>query len=132
MKFNNLIPELSITNIDDSLKFYIDILGFKKEYERKKNKFVFLSFQNSQIMLEEINNNWFVGNLEKPFGRGINFQIETDNLELINTNLKKHNYPLFREIKENTYKVNEESITQRELLVQDPDGYLLRFFQETK
>ena len=42
MKFNKIIPELSITNLENSLKFY-KTLGFKIEYERPENKFAFLS-----------------------------------------------------------------------------------------
>ena len=34
MKFNSLIPELSVTDIDNSKKFYIK-LGFEIIYERK-------------------------------------------------------------------------------------------------
>jgi catechol 2,3-dioxygenase-like lactoylglutathione lyase family enzyme len=61
MKFNKLIPELSVSDIDKSLKFYVDILGFKIEYQRKETSFVFLSFQGSQIMIEKINNFWNTG-----------------------------------------------------------------------
>ena len=34
--YNSLIPELSVSNIDISKKFYLD-LGFKIRYERKEN-----------------------------------------------------------------------------------------------
>ena len=33
MKFNSLIPELSVSNIEVSRKFYLNI-GFKIKYER--------------------------------------------------------------------------------------------------
>ena len=33
-KFNALIPEISVKNIEKSKEFYISILGFKLEYER--------------------------------------------------------------------------------------------------
>ncbi len=33
--YNSLIPELSVSNIDISKKFYLD-LGFKIRYERKQ------------------------------------------------------------------------------------------------
>ena len=73
MGFNKLIPELSVANIEKSKYFYINILGFKLEYERKDDQFAFLSYQGSQIMIEQINNNWNVSKLEYPFDRGINF-----------------------------------------------------------
>ncbi|UTH14049.1 VOC family protein [Macrococcus equipercicus] len=53
MKFNTLIPELEVLNIEASKNFYIEVLGFKLEYERKEDKFVFLSKDGSQLMLEE-------------------------------------------------------------------------------
>lgn len=34
IKFNALIPEISVKNIEKSKEFYISILGFKLEYER--------------------------------------------------------------------------------------------------
>jgi catechol 2,3-dioxygenase-like lactoylglutathione lyase family enzyme len=129
MKFNKLIPELSVSDIDKSLKFYVDILGFKIEYQRKETSFVFLSFQGSQIMIEKINNFWNTGKLEKPFGRGINFQIEVDNIQTLLYSLKKNNYQIFAETKENWYRQNNKLLGNKEFLVQDPDGYLLRFFQ---
>lgn len=55
MKFNKLIPELTVSDINKSKQFYTEILGFKKEYERIKDKFVFLSLGEAQIMLEEEN-----------------------------------------------------------------------------
>lgn len=129
MKFNGLIPELSVFSINKSKKFYIDILGFHLEYERLENKFMFLSYGEAQIMIKEINENWNTGELQFPFGRGINFQIATDDVYKIAYNLKQNNIILFREIMESRYRCNDEVIVEKEILVQDPDGYLLRFSQ---
>lgn len=38
-KLNTLIPELSVSDINKSLYFYLNILSFKLEYERKEDKF---------------------------------------------------------------------------------------------
>ena len=129
MLFNKLIPELSVSNIKKSTEFYIEVLGFKKEYERLADKFVFLSYFGSQIMLEEINNHWSVGKLERPFGRGINFQIETNEIEEISKRLKANNIEIYKDIFESRYKADSVTYVEKELLVQDPDGYLLRFQQ---
>ena len=83
MKFNRLIPELSVSNIEKSKNFYMNTLGFKLEYERTKDKFAFLSLGEAQIMIEEVNGYWNTDKLEYPFGRGVNFQIEVNNLEEI-------------------------------------------------
>jgi catechol 2,3-dioxygenase-like lactoylglutathione lyase family enzyme len=129
MKFNKLIPELSVSNLEKSIKFYTQI-GFKVEYERKKSKFVFLSLQGSQIMLEETNDHWKTGELKYPFGRGINFQISVQDIQPILTCLKKIKYTLKVKPKTNTYRKGKEILTCREFLVMDPDGYLLRFTQD--
>ena len=76
MEFNKLIPELTVSDIEKSKYFYVDVLGFKLEYERKKDKFAFISLEGSQIMLEEIHDDgWNIADLKYPFGRGINFSI---------------------------------------------------------
>ena len=129
MKFNSLIPELSVSSVIESKKFYIDILGFHLEYERVEDQFAFLSYGEAQIMLEEINGHWNTGELQSPFGRGINFQIATDDVYKIAYNLKQNNIILFRDIMESRYRCNDEGIVEKEILVQDPDGYLLRFSQ---
>lgn len=130
MKFNTLIPELSVSNIQTSLHFYVNILNFKLEYERKEDKFAFLSYKGAQIMIEEINENWNTGKMEFPFGRGINLQIETDDIQKIQNSLKLNNIKPFRDIFESSYQVNKITYKQKELLVLDPDGYLLRFSQD--
>ena len=58
MKFNKLIPELTVTNIEKFKYFYTKLLGFKIEYERPEDKFAFLSLGEAQIMLEQENGHW--------------------------------------------------------------------------
>ncbi len=129
MKFNKLVPELSVSNLARSLKFYLD-LGFKVEYERPENKFAFLSLEGSQIMIQEINGTWETGKLESPFGRGINFQIEVKHIAPLLESLKRNDVKLFQETKQNWYRQGNLLLGSKEFLVQDPDGYLLRFSQD--
>ena len=126
MKFNKLIPELSVSNIENSKQFYLK-LGFKIMYERKEDKFVFIEFQGNQIMLEEINNNWNTGKLEYPFGRGINISMTVNNINEYYNDLKNKEVIFFKDIMVNKYRVDEEIYEDIEFLIQDPDGYLLRF-----
>lgn len=126
MKFNSLIPELMVTNLQRSVKFYTHLLGFTIEYSRER--FVFLSFQESQLMISE-NDAWNTGKLKFPFGRGINLQIEVKTISPLIQSLQRSKYPLFRDTQDNWYQQNDKLLGNREFLVQDPDGYLLRFFQ---
>lgn len=126
MKFNSLIPELSVTDINKSKEFYLS-LGFQIKYERVEDKFCFLELENNQIMLEQINDNWNTGTLEYPFGRGINISMSVSNVnelykEIINKNIKP-----FKELETHSYRVDDINYEDIEFLIQDPDGYLLRF-----
>ncbi len=126
MKFNSLIPELSVSNIEISKKFYLN-LGFKIKYERKENKFCFLELEENQIMIEEINNNWNTGTLEYPFGRGINISMTISNVDNLYNHLIKNKVQIFRKLQVDEYRVENKIYKDKEFLIQDPDGYLLRF-----
>ena len=130
MKFNPLVPEFSVSNLPRSRAFYIDILGFKVEYERPANKFMYLSFQDSQIMIEETNGHWATGTLEHPYGRGINFQFKVENVNNLIESLRANDIQLFRPLTESWYRGGDVLYGLSEFLVQDPDGYLLRFAQD--
>ncbi len=128
--FARVVPELDVTDLKASIAFWCDILGFRIAYERPEAKFAYLERQGAQVMLCEINGEWITGPLDRPFGRGVNFQIETDQVQPLLDQLATARWPLFRPEKESWYRI---SATQergaREFLVQDPDGYLLRFSQ---
>ena len=127
MDFNKMIPELSVFDIEQTKRFYND-LGFKIEYERPEEKFVFMSFQDSQFMFEKIHNNgWNIGELIYPLGRGINFSIAVDDIEGLYKLVKTLNLEIYRELNRSIYQVNGTEETQTEFLIQDPNGYLLRF-----
>ena len=131
LEFNKSIPELSVTNLENSLKFYKTI-GFKIEYDRPENKFVFISLGKIQFMLQEISDNdkWNIMELTYPFGNGINFQLEVNNVNEIYKNLKDNNYKITFEIEENWYRQGNRLLGNKEFLIQDPDGYLIRFFED--
>lgn len=96
MIFNKMVPELSVTNIHISKKFYIDMLGFKVEYEREEDKFAYISLDDVQLMLDEgVNGSWSTVITEYPFGRGINFQFFVKNIEKIIMKLNDNNIKLF-------------------------------------
>ena len=127
MDFNKMIPELSVFDIEQTKRFYND-LGFKIEYERPEEKFVFMFFQDSQFMFEQIHDNgWNLGELIYPLGRGINFSIAVDDIEGLYKLVKTLNLEIYRELNRSIYQVNGTEETQTEFLIQDPNGYLLRF-----
>ena len=131
LEFNKNIPELSVTNLENSLNFY-KTAGFKVEYDRLENKFAFISLGEIQLMLQEIakNNKWDIAPLTYPFGNGINFQLEVENLDAIYNNFKNSNYKITFDIEENWYRQDNKLLGNKEFLIQDPDGYLLRFSED--
>ena len=131
MRFNKLIPELSVTNLKKSLDFY-KAAGFTINYERPENKFAFISMEEIQFMLQEISDNdkWNTGELKYPFGNGINFQLEVNEASKIYNSLKEKGYNITFDMEENWYRVDNKLLGNKEFLIQDPDGYLLRFSED--
>lgn len=126
MEFNSLIPELSVTDINKSKNFYL-ALGFEIKYERPENKFIFLQLEENQIMIEEINGHWSVGEMKHPFGNGINLSMRVSDVNEKYKELKSKGIKMFRELEVHTYKCDDVEYSDSEFLLQDPDGYLLRF-----
>lgn len=126
MKFNSLIPELSVSNINKSKEFYLK-LGFNIMYERVEDKFVFLQLEDNQIMIEENNNNWNTGEMDYPYGRGINISMSVEDIDSMYKKIKENNIELFLDLEIHEYRINDIISYDKEFLIQDPDGYLLRF-----
>jgi len=125
-----LVPELIVSDLAASLRFWRDLLGFRVLYERPADRFAYLERERAEVMLEELGaRSWAVGNLERPFGRGINLQIEVTSLTPMLEALARARWPLYLQPEERWYPVGAMEAGQRQFLVQDPDGYLLRFAQ---
>lgn len=132
-KLNALVPELIVSDLQQSLYFYCDVLGFKLEYDRPEDKFAFLSFGRSQIMLEQDwhdDSPWCVGPLEPPYGRGMNLSIECPDVQVLVSALEAAGCPIRRPVEERWYRSHAQQFGQKNFLVLDPDGYLLRFAQD--
>ena len=133
MKWNQMIPEFDVFNLKESLHFYIDLIGFNVVYERTEDKFAFIEFEKVQIMLQEINkseNKWETAKLEYPLGRGINFQMDVINIDKIYNRLTENKYKIFVDIEEHWYRKDNIFMGCKEFLVQDPNGYVLRFSED--
>lgn len=129
---SGLVPELLVSNLETSLGFWVGLLGFKVRYDRTEERFTYLHRNDCDVMLEEVNGpgrRWVVAPLERPFGRGINFQIEAKDWSSPLTNLRNQAWPIYLEPEDKWYRAGPEELGQRQFLVQDPDGYLLRLCQ---
>ena len=126
------MPELLVSDLEASLGFWVGILGFKVRYDRTEERFTYLRRDDCDVMLEEMRGaarQWISGPIEKPFGRGVNLQIEGNDWSRQLANLREEEWPLYLEPEDRWYRMGDEEVGQRQFLVQDPDGYLLRLCQ---
>jgi len=127
-----LIPELYVEDIARTRSFYVELLEFEVLYERPADKFIYMERGNARMMFEElgISRNWISGELEKPFGRGINFQIEVENVDELYAKVQAAGIKPFLPLEEKWYRKDESHVGNKQFIVQDSDGYLLRFFED--
>ena len=127
-----LVPELVSSDIARSRRFYVDTLGFRVLFERPEERFVYLAREGAEIMLEEPTGRSFViAELQQPYGRGVNLQIRTTEIDDRYQRVTQAGAPVLWPIEDAAYGVNETVVQQRQFVVQDPDGYLLRFYTDT-
>ena len=129
----SLTPELCCSNLKKSLFFYTTVLGFHIQYQREADRFAMLERQGSRIMLDVVNKikrTWITAPLEAPFGRGINLQIMTNKVDELYNRVQKAGANIFLPIEEKWYCANNVEIGNRQFIVLDPDGYMLRFAQD--
>jgi catechol 2,3-dioxygenase-like lactoylglutathione lyase family enzyme len=125
-----LVPELKVSDFERSLAFYVELAGFEILYRRPESQFAYLSLDGAELMIECDDGMWRTGSLEHPYGRGINLQIDVPDLEAPHHRFLAHGYPIMVPIEERWYRRDNLYLGQKQFLVQDPDGYLLRFGQD--
>ncbi|WP_426212225.1 bleomycin resistance protein [Pseudomonas sp. TWR2-1-1] len=130
---NRLVPEMIVSDLARSLRFYCEVLGFRIEYQRPEHHFAFLSFHGSQLMLEQDDleeSSWRVGPLEAPFGRGMNLSIKCPDVQGLVARFETAGHILRKPLEERWYRSNDVLFGERNCLLLDPDGYLLRFAED--
>jgi hypothetical protein len=107
------------------------VLGFRIQYECKEDGFAMLEKQGSRIMLDEIipdgDTAWIAAQLEAPFGRGINLQIEASDVEVLYAKIQESTFTIFLPLEE---KRNDAYVGNKQFIVLDSDGYMLRFYKD--
>ena len=125
-----LVPELLVSDHAASRDFYVRVIGFSVRYERPEEKFSYLDLAGAALMIEQETDFWATAPREKPYGRGINLQIEVDAIGPILSRLADAGISLFRPVEEAWYRSGDTYSGNSQFLVQDPDGYLLRIFED--
>ena len=124
-----LVPELGVTDIAASLAFWRDLCGFAVLWDRPEEGFACLERDGARIMLDRLGStrDWLAAPAERPFGRGMNLEIAVTSLAPLLTALEAAAWPFFLPVEEKSYRVGTGAVRVRQFIVQDPDGYLVRF-----
>jgi catechol 2,3-dioxygenase-like lactoylglutathione lyase family enzyme len=131
--YSGLSPELLVSDLARSLAFWRDLCGFAVAYERPEERFVYLDRRGLQVMLKELGSPmraWMKSDLEKPFGRGVNFQFRIGDVDRLAAKFVAADWPLLLPLEEKLYRVGAGQILVRQFAASDPDGYIVRFSQD--
>lgn len=115
-----LVPELKVTNLGASLRFWRDLLGFSVRYGRPEEGFAFLDLNGAQIMLDQRGGGpperrgiWETAAMDHPFGRGINFEIQVAGLNDLLQRVRAAGVAIYFGPEERWYRVNSSEVGVR-------------------
>ncbi|MBO3759149.1 VOC family protein [Ciceribacter sp. L1K22] len=134
MRENALVPEFAVSDWKASRSFYVDVIGFTVAYERPEEGFCFLQLGDAQLMIDQIGAGRTFelaeAPLEKPLGRGLNVQIWVPDVLAVIDRLTSAGISLYLPLEERWYRRDDAEVGNRQFVVADPDGYLLRLFED--
>ena len=124
-----LVPELAVRDLRRSLDFWCGLCGFAVVFDRPEQGFACVQRGTARVMLDQLgrDRDWVTAPLEPPFGRGMNLEIAVASVQPLLDRLAAAGWPLFLAPEAKSYRVGTRAVRVRQFLVQDPDGYLLRF-----
>jgi len=128
-----IIPEFYCSDYHRSLHFYREVLGFAVRYERLEERFAYLDLDGAELMIEQTvdsSRTFLADVVAYPFGRGVHLQIEVENSDALYARVQAASSRIFLPIEDRWYRVDNEESGNRQFVVMDPDGYLLRFWHD--
>jgi catechol 2,3-dioxygenase-like lactoylglutathione lyase family enzyme len=140
-----LVPELDVTELAPSLRFYAGVLGFRTLFERPAERFVYLERDGVELMLQEAagpGRRFRTAPLASPFGRGVNLQLRVDDVDAIYARAVEAGCEIIVPMEERWYRVDVAErggrwqvegpveAGNRQFVVADPDGYLWRPYRD--
>jgi catechol 2,3-dioxygenase-like lactoylglutathione lyase family enzyme len=132
-RYQKLVPELIVSDFERSFKFYTQVIGFQQLYGRAEDGFAFLDRSGAQLMIDQRSatpeRDWIAASLEYPFGRGMNLEIDVEDVDALLANCILHKAKIFLDIEEKWYRRDASLLGVRQFIVIDPDGYFLRLSQ---
>lgn len=128
-----LVPELDVRDLPESLAFYVDVCGFTVVYDRPEERFAYLDLTGAELMLQDADGpgrRLADAPLERPFGRGVNLQIQVADVGELHTRVRGAGHTLVIDLEARWYRLDGFEAGNRQFVVADPDGYKLRFFED--
>ena len=117
------MPEFLITDLGQSLAFRTGVLGFRIACSRPEQSFVCLEHPDgAQRMMYPRDGAWEVGAMERPFGRGVVFQVYVRDVDAMARAVIAAGLSFYVQPRERWRHWGDRQGGQREFLVQDPDG----------
>ena len=126
-----LVPELDVSDLERSLAVYLGVFGFRCQVRRPEEAFAYLIREDVHLMLEEAagpGRRFGTAPLEHPFGRGVNLQIRVSDVDALHARVMAAGLTVPIPLEERWYRHDDSELGNRQFVVADPDGYLLRFF----
>ncbi len=140
-----LVPELDVTALAASLRFYADVLEFRTLFERPAERFAYLERDGVELMIQEAagpGRRFRTAPLERPHGRGVNFQLRVDDVDAVHARAVEAGVNIVVPMEERWYRVDvaesggrwpakgPTEAGNRQFVLTDPDGYLWRPYRD--
>jgi catechol 2,3-dioxygenase-like lactoylglutathione lyase family enzyme len=126
-----MVVELHVNDLARSLRFWREVLGFGIAFRRPEELFAYLEHpEGPQVMLCQRNGRFETGRMEPPLGQGAMIQVYLDDLAPVISALESRGWPIYLGPREIWRRTGDRESGQREVFVQDPDGYLLMVAQD--
>ena len=140
-----LVPELDVTALATSLRFYAEVLEFGILFERSAERFAYLERDGVELMIQDAagpGRRFRTAPLELPCGRGVNFQLRVEDVDAVHARAVEAGVNIVVPIEERWYRVDvaesggrwqvkgPTEAGNRQFVLADPDGYLWRPFRD--
>lgn len=138
-----LVPEIDVTDLATSVRFYTGVLGFRVVFERPAERFVYLARDGVELMVQEAGGpgrRFRTAPLDVPFGRGVNLQLRVGDVDAVHDRAVAAGAEIVVAMEERWYRVDvaepggrwpltgPTQAGNRQFVLADPDGYLWRPF----
>ena len=140
-----LVPELDVTALATSLRFYAEVLEFRILFVRPAERFAYLERDGVELMIQEAagpGRRFRTAPLEYPCGRGVNFQLRVEDVDAMHARAVEAGVNIVVSIEERWYRVDvvesggrwqvkgPAEAGNRQFVLADPDGFLWRPFRD--